>query len=58
MMTPKQPTDLLAEIAKLLCEPNTTRSVHLKAIKAIPNSVALQTDARVLAAIRILEHIQ
>jgi hypothetical protein len=56
----------LVDVAKLVCEPDTTQSVYLKAIKLfefqvsifVPNSVAMQTDARVLVAIRILEHIQ
>src|ERR1700682_835465 len=56
----------LADVAKLLCDPNTTESAYLKAIKLfefqvsifVPNSVAIQADGRVLVAIRILEHIQ
>jgi hypothetical protein len=56
----------LADVAKLLCDPNTTKSTYLKAIELFefqvsifaPNSVAIQTDGRVLVALRILEHIQ
>jgi hypothetical protein len=56
----------VVDVAKVLYEPNTTQSVYLKAIKLFefqvsifaPNSEMLQTDARILVAIRILEHIQ
>jgi hypothetical protein len=56
----------VVDVAKVLCEPNTTQSVYLKAIKLFefqvsifaPTSEVLQTDARVLVGIRILEHLQ
>jgi len=56
----------LVDIARVLCETTTTQSVFLKAIRLFefqvsifaPSSQTLQRDARVLAAIRVLEHIQ
>jgi hypothetical protein len=56
----------LVEVARNLCETTATKSVFLKAIELIefqvsifaPDSQRLQLDARVLVAIRILEHIQ
>jgi hypothetical protein len=56
----------LAEAAGVLCRTAATQSVYVRAIKLFefqvsifaPNSHALQLDARVLVAIRILEHIQ
>jgi hypothetical protein len=56
----------LVDVAGVLCETTTTQSVFLKAIRLFefqvsifaPNSQKLQLDARVLVAIRILEHIQ
>jgi hypothetical protein len=56
----------LAAVANILCASDTDQSVYLRAIKLFelqvsifaPESEELQLDARVLAAIRILEHIE